>query len=57
VLRLLAQGCRNKEIARDLGVSIGTVKTHLRHIFRKLKVYDRTTAVLTVLQSRHLEAA
>jgi two-component system nitrate/nitrite response regulator NarL len=56
VLRLLAQGCRNKEIARDLGVSIGTVKTHLRHIFRKLKVYDRTTAVLTVLQSRHLEA-
>jgi two-component system nitrate/nitrite response regulator NarL len=57
VLRLLAQGCRNKEIARELGVSIGTVKTHLRHIFRKLKVYDRTTAVLTVLQSRHLEAA
>jgi DNA-binding NarL/FixJ family response regulator len=33
------------------------VKTHLRHIFRKLRVYDRTTAVLTVLQSPHAEAA
>jgi DNA-binding NarL/FixJ family response regulator len=52
VLRALAQGCRNKEIAAALGVSVGTVKTHLRHIFRKLKVADRTSAVLLALHAR-----
>ena len=50
VLRSLAQGCRNKEISAQLGVSVGTVKTHLRHIFRKLHVEDRTAAVLMALQ-------
>jgi DNA-binding NarL/FixJ family response regulator len=50
VLRALAQGCRNKEISAQLGVSVGTVKTHLRHIFRKLHVEDRTAAVLMALQ-------
>jgi len=57
VLRLLAHGDRNKEIAAHLGVSVGTVKTHLRHIFRKLMVNDRTAAVLTALQVRSAEAA
>jgi DNA-binding NarL/FixJ family response regulator len=57
VLRALAQGRRNKEIAAELGVSVGTVKTHLRHIFRKLAVADRTGAVLTALQVRLGEAA
>jgi two-component system response regulator DegU len=57
VLRALAQGYRNKEIAVHLGVSVGTVKTHLRHIFRKLTVSDRTSAVLTALQARLPEAA
>ena len=49
VLRSLAQGHRNKEIAAQLGVSVGTVKTHLRHIFRKLTVADRTAAVLAAV--------
>ena len=57
VLRALAQGCRNKEIAVALGVSVGTVKTHLRHIFRKLKVADRTSAVLLALHARTADAA
>ena len=52
VLGLLAQGRRNKEIAAGLGVSVGTVKTHLRHLFRKLSVDDRTSAVVTVLRGR-----
>lgn len=57
VLRALAQGYRNKEISAELGVSVGTVKTHLRHIFRKLKVADRTAAVLVALQARLPKAA
>ena len=57
VLHSLAQGHRNKEIALQLGVSVGTVKTHLRHIFRKLTVADRTAAVLAALQVRLPEVA
>jgi len=57
VLSLLAQGNRNKEIAAQLGVSVGTVKTHLRHIFRKLTVADRTAAVLSALRGGWREAA
>lgn len=57
VLHLLAQGNRNKEIAAELGVSVGTVKTHLRHIFRKLMVADRTAAVLSALRAGWREAA
>jgi DNA-binding NarL/FixJ family response regulator len=57
VLRVLAQGYRNKEISAQLGVSVGTVKTHLRHIFRKLHVADRTAAVLVALQGRAAKAA
>jgi DNA-binding NarL/FixJ family response regulator len=57
VLKSLAQGHRNKEIASELGMSVGTVKTHLRHIFRKLEVSDRTAAVLVALQVRLPEAA
>ena len=52
VLHSLAQGHRNSEIAVQLGVSVGTVKTHLRHIFRKLMVADRTGAVLAALHVR-----
>ena len=51
VLEALALGRRNKQIGADLGVSVGTVKTHLRHIFRKLDVEDRTAAVLVALDA------
>ncbi len=50
VLRLMAQGRGNKEIGALLGISVGTAKTHVRHIFRKLQVSDRTGAVLTALE-------
>jgi DNA-binding NarL/FixJ family response regulator len=46
VLRLLAQGMSNKVIARELGVSEGTVKVHLLAVFRALDVRNRTAAVL-----------
>jgi len=50
VVRLMAQGRGNKEIGALLGISVGTAKTHVRHIFRKLRVSDRTGAVLTALE-------
>jgi DNA-binding NarL/FixJ family response regulator len=50
VLRLMAQGRGNKEIGTQLGISVGTVKTHVWHIFRKLQVSDRTGAVLVALE-------
>lgn len=49
VLGLMAQGRGNKEIGALLGISAGTAKTHIRHIFRKLQVSDRTRAVLIAL--------
>jgi len=45
VLRLLADGCANKEISSQLFISIGTVKRHVVNIFRKLNAANRTQAV------------
>lgn len=50
VLRLLAQGESNKEIARHLQVVEDTVKTHVRHILAKLGVQSRTQAVLCAMR-------
>jgi DNA-binding NarL/FixJ family response regulator len=50
VLRLVAKGLRNKEIARVIGRTEGTVKVHLKHIHEKLGVDDRTEAVTIALQ-------
>jgi LuxR family maltose regulon positive regulatory protein len=52
VLRLVAAGLSNAAIAEQLVVSVGTVKTHLKHIFGKLAVESRTQAVA---QARALE--
>jgi DNA-binding NarL/FixJ family response regulator len=45
VLRLIAQGNRNKDIARRLSISEETVKVHIKHIMSKLGARDRTQAV------------
>lgn len=45
VLHFVGKGLRNKEIARALGRTEGTVKVHLKHIMAKLGVSDRTEAV------------
>lgn len=45
VLRCIARGLTNVGIARELYVSTETVKTHVRHLLRKLGVADRTAAV------------
>jgi DNA-binding NarL/FixJ family response regulator len=46
ILELLAQGFPNKEIAHRVGVSDGTVRWHLRHVYDKLHVRSRTEAAL-----------
>ena len=46
VLRLLAQGCANKEIARILIIGEKTVKTHVSNVLAKLGVQSRTQAAL-----------
>jgi PAS domain S-box-containing protein len=46
VLRLVAQGLSNREIAGVLGLSPHTIKSHLVHIFDKLEVNDRTQAAV-----------
>jgi len=55
VLRLLAEGFANKEIARRLFVSEKTVKTHVSSILQKLGVQDRTQAALAAVRQRLLD--
>ncbi|MFJ4173073.1 response regulator [Microbacterium sp. NPDC089696] len=50
VLRLVAAGRSNPEIARELFIGEATVKTHLIHVFEKLGVSDRTRAVTLALE-------
>ena len=50
VLRLVADGMRNKEIAGRLSISEDTVKMHLRNVMEKLEVNDRTHAVMVAVR-------
>ena len=47
VLRLIAEGASNREIAEALVVSVGTVKKHVNNIFLKLDAHSRTQAIAT----------
>jgi LuxR family transcriptional regulator, maltose regulon positive regulatory protein len=53
VLRLLVPGRSNAEIARELVVSVNTVRTHMQNIYRKLDVHNRAAAV-EVARQLHL---
>ncbi len=57
VLKLLAKGLRNKEIADAISRTEATVKVHVLHILQKLQVEDRTEAVVAALRRGiiHLE--
>jgi DNA-binding NarL/FixJ family response regulator len=51
VLRQLAYGLTNKEIAQALGISYETVKEHVQHILRKIGVTDRTQAAVWAVRN------
>ena len=55
VLRLVADGKTNKEIANVLDLSEKTVKNHVRNIFHKLHVYDRTQAAILAIRKGIIE--
>jgi DNA-binding NarL/FixJ family response regulator len=50
VLALLSMGKRNSEIAANLNLSVSTVKSHLRSIYKKLGVSNRTEAGIVGLR-------
>ncbi|HXS69606.1 MAG TPA: response regulator transcription factor, partial [Candidatus Polarisedimenticolia bacterium] len=52
ILELLANGHPNKEIAARLGLTDGTVRWHLRHVYNKLHVRSRTEAALKFLSTK-----
>jgi len=51
VLVLIAGGRSNQEIGNDLGISLDTVKSHVKHVFTKLAVRDRSQAVIAAYES------
>jgi DNA-binding NarL/FixJ family response regulator len=50
ILELLKEGYTNRQIARELFITPGTVKNHVEHIIAKLGVSDRTQAVVRALE-------
>lgn len=52
ILRLLASGLENKQIARRLGIGVHTVKTHVSRVLQKLGATSRTEAVVVALRDR-----
>lgn len=52
VLKILAQGLSNQEIADQLFISLKTVKTHVSNVFNKLEVNDRTQATIYAIQHK-----
>lgn len=52
ILDLIAQGLRNKEIAKDLGIAEKTVKNHVSNILKALQVNSRTEAAMKAIKAK-----
>jgi DNA-binding NarL/FixJ family response regulator len=50
IAMLVARGLSNREVARQLGISTGTVKLHMHHVIRKLGVKSRFEAMTMILR-------
>ena len=55
ILKLLATGQANKQIARKLNISEKTVRNHVSHMYEKLQIYDRSQAVLYAVRKGLVE--
>lgn len=56
VIRSLARGRSNREIAAELGIAEKTVRNHASNIYRKLHIFDRTQAVLYAIREGLVDA-
>ncbi len=52
ILTLLAEGLSNKEIAQKTNITVGTIRTHLEHIYKKLHVRGRTEAMVKYFRAK-----
>ncbi len=55
VLRLVARGMNNRDIAKDLFISENTVKNHVRNILEKLQIHSRMEAVMVAVREKLIE--
>jgi two-component system NarL family response regulator len=55
ILKLMATGQANKQIARRLAISEKTVRNHVSHMYEKLQIYDRSQAVLYAVRKGLVE--
>ncbi len=51
VAKLVCQGCNNEEIAADLKMKLGTVKTHIRNVYRRIQVSSKMEMLLKFVDS------
>ena len=52
VLRLIASGCTYSQTAEHLGISLHTVTSHIKNMYRKLDVHCAASAVMRAIQLR-----
>jgi len=55
VLRLVARGMNNRDIAKELFISENTVKNHVRNILEKLQIHSRMEAVMIAVREKLIE--
>ncbi len=53
ILKLIAKGLSNKLIARELGISDGTVKVHVKHLLKKMELKSRVEAAVWMVGEKH----
>ena len=54
ILNLVKSGYRDKAIATELSLSVGTIKSHLQNIFKRLRATNRTDAVIKAFKLGYL---